>query len=141
MERGANTFPFHNLLPYSESSEGLFLYFLPSLNWIKIKVGGDSCYPHICDTKTKKSVHRITRGIPSEFSTWFPYEVSPAKFNLLPTESPSERIITTLFLVFSKTSFRQESSQQFLLAANSAFCSLSCSQKTTSNFWCVYFPQ
>src|ERR1044072_4221105 len=61
MERGANTFPFHNLLPYSESSEGLFLYFLPSLNWIKIKVGGDSCYPHICDTKKpKKSVHRIT---------------------------------------------------------------------------------
>src|ERR1044072_6928134 len=37
MERGANTFPFHNLLPYSESNEGLFLYFLPSLNWIKEK--------------------------------------------------------------------------------------------------------
>src|ERR1043165_4427236 len=54
MERGANTFPFHNLLPYSESNEGLFLYFLPSLNWIKIKAGGDSCYPHICDTKTYK---------------------------------------------------------------------------------------
>src|ERR1044072_7202782 len=37
MERGANTFPFRNLLPYSESNEGLFLYFLPSLNWIKEK--------------------------------------------------------------------------------------------------------
>src|ERR1051325_1040388 len=61
MERGANTFPFHNLLPYSESNEGLFSVLLPSLNWIKIKVGGDSCYPHICDTKNiKKSVHRIT---------------------------------------------------------------------------------
>src|ERR1044072_6785846 len=35
MERGANTFPFHNLLPFSESNEGLFLFFLPSLNWIK----------------------------------------------------------------------------------------------------------
>jgi hypothetical protein len=37
MERGANTFPFHNLLPYSESNEGLFLFFSPSLNWIKEK--------------------------------------------------------------------------------------------------------
>src|ERR1043165_9113927 len=37
MERGANTFPFHNLIPYSESNESLFLYFLPSLNWIKEK--------------------------------------------------------------------------------------------------------
>src|ERR1043165_2637830 len=61
MERGANTFPFHNLLPYSESNEGLFLLLLPSLNWIKIKVGGDSCYPHIWIQKIlKKSVHRIT---------------------------------------------------------------------------------
>src|ERR1043165_8351514 len=54
MERGANTFPFHNFLPYSESNEGLFLYFYLPLNWIKIKVGGDSCYPHICDTKIQK---------------------------------------------------------------------------------------
>src|ERR1044072_4863128 len=37
MKRGANTFPFHNLLPYSESNEGLFLFFSPSLNWIKEK--------------------------------------------------------------------------------------------------------
>src|ERR1044072_5601579 len=37
MERGANTFPFHNLLPYSESNKGLFLFFSPSLNWIKEK--------------------------------------------------------------------------------------------------------
>src|ERR1051325_7641724 len=37
MKRGANTFPFHNLLPYSESNKGLFLYFLPSLKWIKEK--------------------------------------------------------------------------------------------------------
>src|ERR1043165_100853 len=37
MERGANTFPFHNLLPYSKSNEGLFLFFSPSLNWIKEK--------------------------------------------------------------------------------------------------------
>src|ERR1051325_7271661 len=61
MERGANNFPFHNLLPYSESNECLFLFFSPSLNWIKEKVGGDSCYPHICDTKISKSVHRITQ--------------------------------------------------------------------------------
>ena len=82
----------------------------------------------------------IQPGIPSEFSTRFSYEVSPAKLISLPSESPSERITTTLVLVFSKISFRQEPSQQFLLAANSAFCSLSCSQKITSNFWCVYFP-
>src|ERR1051325_8492668 len=37
MKRGANTIPFHNLLPYSESNEGLFLFFSPSLNWIKEK--------------------------------------------------------------------------------------------------------
>src|ERR1043165_9820580 len=37
MKRGANTFPFHNLLPYSESNEGLFLFFSPSFNWIKEK--------------------------------------------------------------------------------------------------------
>src|ERR1043165_3749414 len=37
MKGGVNTFPFHNLLPYSESNEGLFLFFSPSLNWIKEK--------------------------------------------------------------------------------------------------------
>src|ERR1044072_9011378 len=37
MKRGANAFPFHNLLPYSESNEGLFLFFSPSLNWRKEK--------------------------------------------------------------------------------------------------------
>src|ERR1051325_7755838 len=34
------------------------LFTFPSLD--KRKVGGDSCYPHICDTKISKSVHRIT---------------------------------------------------------------------------------
>src|ERR1044072_4683026 len=49
MERGANTFPFHNLLPYSESNEGLFLFFLPSLNWIKEKSVATLAIRNICD--------------------------------------------------------------------------------------------
>src|ERR1044072_7917662 len=60
MERGANTFPFHNLLPYSESNEGLFLFFSPSLNWIKEKSVATLAIRNICDTKISKSVHRIT---------------------------------------------------------------------------------
>src|ERR1044072_4348727 len=63
MERGANTFPFHNLLPYSESNEGLFLYFLPSLNWIKENSVATLAIRNICDTKISKSVHRITLSL------------------------------------------------------------------------------
>src|ERR1051325_10671420 len=75
-------------------------------------------------------------SFPHGFLTKFPQR----SLFLSPSESPSERITTISFLVFLKISFRQESSQQFLLTANSAFCSLSCSQKVTANFWCVYFP-
>src|ERR1044072_1172869 len=64
MKRGANTFPFHNLLPYSESNEGLFLFFSPSLNWIKEKSVATLAIRNIfCDQKQNKfskSVHRIT---------------------------------------------------------------------------------
>src|ERR1051325_11776113 len=54
MERGANTFPFHNLLPYSESNEGLFRFFSPSLNWIKEKLVATLAIRNICDTKNLK---------------------------------------------------------------------------------------
>src|ERR1051325_6447550 len=60
MKGGANTFPFHNLLPYSESNEGLFLFFSPSLNWINEKSVATLAIRNICDTKISKSVHRIT---------------------------------------------------------------------------------
>src|ERR1051325_348007 len=63
MKRGANTFPFRNLLPSSGSNEGLFLYFLPSLNWIKEKSVATLAIRNICDTKISKSVHRITEVI------------------------------------------------------------------------------
>ena len=60
MERGANTFPFHNLLPYSESNEGIFVFFLPSLNWIKEKSVVTLAFRTFAIQKTTKSVHRIT---------------------------------------------------------------------------------
>ena len=60
MERGANTFPFHNLLPYSESNEGLFLFFSPSLNWIKEKSVATLAIRTFAIQNKKKSVHRIT---------------------------------------------------------------------------------
>src|ERR1044072_5000912 len=55
MKRGANTFPFHNLLPYSESNEGLFLFFTPSLNWITEKSVATLSIRNICDQKQNKS--------------------------------------------------------------------------------------
>src|ERR1044072_2928773 len=61
MERGANTFPFHNLLPYSESNEGLFLFFSPSLNWIKEKSVATLAIRTFAIQKISKSVHRITQ--------------------------------------------------------------------------------
>src|ERR1051325_3192809 len=63
MKKGANTFPFHNLLPYSESNEGLFLFFSPSLNWIKEKSVATLGIRNICDkSKTIQSQfsHRVT---------------------------------------------------------------------------------
>src|ERR1044072_4743189 len=60
MKRGANTFPLHNLLPYSESNEGLFLFFSPSLNWIKEKSVVTLAIRTFAIQKTTKSVHRIT---------------------------------------------------------------------------------
>src|ERR1051325_9451837 len=60
MERGANTFPFHNLLPYSESNEGLFLFFSPSLNMIKEKSVATLAIRTFAIQKPTKSVHRIT---------------------------------------------------------------------------------
>src|ERR1051325_6475603 len=62
MERGANTFSFHNLLPYSESNEGLFLFFSPSLNWIKEKSVATLAIRTFAIQKFSKSVHRITIG-------------------------------------------------------------------------------
>src|ERR1051325_9270654 len=49
MKKGANTFPFHNHPPYSESNEGLFLFFSPSLNWIKEKSVATLAIRNICD--------------------------------------------------------------------------------------------
>src|ERR1051325_2522954 len=73
MERGANTFPFHNLLPYSKSNEGLFLFFSPSLNWIKEKSVATLAIRNICDKKQNKSQsqfsHRITHST-CESSPW-----------------------------------------------------------------------
>src|ERR1051325_10486298 len=67
MEMDANTFPFHNLLPYSESNEGLFLFFSPSLNWIKEKSVATLAIRNICDQKKNKFQsqfsHRITNII------------------------------------------------------------------------------
>ena len=60
MERGADTFPFHNLLPYSESIEGLFLFFSPSLNWIKEKSVATLAIRTFAIQKPTKSIHRIT---------------------------------------------------------------------------------
>ena len=54
--KGANTFPFHNLLPYSESNEGLFLFFSPSLNWIQEKSVATLAIRNICDKKQNKNL-------------------------------------------------------------------------------------
>src|ERR1043165_707115 len=56
MERGANPFPFHNCLPYSESNEGIFLFFSPSLNWIKEKSVATLAIRNICDKTQNKQV-------------------------------------------------------------------------------------
>src|ERR1051325_3078714 len=77
MKGGANTFPFHNLLPYSESNEGLFLFFSPSLNWIKEKSVATLAIRIFAIQKPTKSVHRITCIYSEEMnnlyslSTWF----------------------------------------------------------------------
>src|ERR1051325_9331013 len=58
--KGANTFPFHNCLPYSESNEGLFLFFSPSLYWIKEKSMETLAIRNICDKKKNKKVSSST---------------------------------------------------------------------------------
>ena len=75
------------------------------------------------------------------FPQGFAYEVSPAKLNLLASESPSERIITTLFLVFSKISFGQESSQQILLAVASTIYSAELFLENYIKLLVCLFPQ
>src|ERR1044072_1598485 len=60
MEKGANTFPFHNRLPYSKYNEGLFLFFLPSLNWIKEKSVATLAIRNICDQTQNKQVSSPT---------------------------------------------------------------------------------
>src|ERR1043165_6276971 len=82
----------------------------------------------------------IQPGIPSEFPTRSSCEGSPAKLISLPKWISFRKDYYNIILCIFEISFRQESSQHFLLAANSAFRSLSGSQKITSNFWCVYFP-
>src|ERR1051325_4525707 len=78
MKRGVNTFPFHNLLPYSESNEGLFLFFSPSLNWIKEKSVATLAICNICDKKQNKSQSQFSHRI-TELAT-------------LPGRHPKERI-------------------------------------------------
>src|ERR1051325_444845 len=63
MERGANTFPFHNLLPYSESKQGLFLFFSPSINWIKEKSVVTLAIRNICDKKQNKFQSQFSHHI------------------------------------------------------------------------------
>ena len=52
-EKGANTFPFHNLPPELKDYQGLSHSFHPFLILDKRQVDGDSCYTHIW-IKTKK---------------------------------------------------------------------------------------
>ena len=64
-EKGANTFPFHNLPPepkiFSKKVFPVLLYL--SLILDKIKVGGDSCLPQHCFAKSKlKSSQFLHRG-------------------------------------------------------------------------------
>src|ERR1044072_2916015 len=56
----ANTFPFHNYLPYSESNEGLFLFFSPSLYWIIEKLVETLAILNICDKTQNKLVSSPT---------------------------------------------------------------------------------
>src|ERR1051325_11703690 len=89
---------------------------------------------------TLTSAKLFNRESPANFPHGFLTKFPQRGLIHSPSESPSERITTTLFLVFSKTSFRQEPSQQILLAVTSTVYSSEFSQKITSNFWCVYFP-
>jgi hypothetical protein len=69
---------------------------------------------------TLMSAKLFNRESPANFPHGFLTKFPQRSLFLSPSESPSERITTTLFLVFSKISFRQESSQQILLAVASA---------------------
>src|ERR1044072_6615404 len=86
MERGANTFPFHNLLHYSESNEGLFLFFAPSLNWIKEKSVATLAIRYIGDQtqNNRKSVlptyYNVFRD--NRLCLWFFWAVK-SKFSLV----------------------------------------------------------
>src|ERR1043165_6006287 len=99
MERGADTFPFHNLLPYSESNEGLFLFFSPSLNWIKEKSVATLAIRNICDKKQNKILsqfsHRITRinelhasYMAYQYPLIFPYGEDDYRPNIAHRDSP-----------------------------------------------------
>ena len=66
-EKGANTFPFHNLPPEPEKiSKGLSCAFLPFL-LDKRKVGGDFFYTQKCDQNAK---HQVSSPTVSHVEIW-----------------------------------------------------------------------
>src|ERR1051325_5719683 len=72
---------------------------------------------------TLMSAKFINRESPANFPHGFLTKFPQRILFLSPSESPSKRITTTSFLVFSKIPFGQESSQQILLAVASTIYS------------------
>src|ERR1044072_2802627 len=105
MERGANTFPFHNLLPYSESNEGLFLFFSPSLNWIKEKSVATLAIRNICD-QTQNNPNSV---LPPYYTIpqpgWFTYMANPKDYIYLKPDSLLKLGYNCLFITYYPTGF------------------------------------
>src|SRR3954468_18613309 len=66
MQRVSYTFPLYNLPPELKIFQMSFLFFLP-FQLDKIKVGGDSCYPHISN-KVSSSYYSV--------HLWSTYEIN-----------------------------------------------------------------
>src|ERR1043165_2331393 len=62
--------------------------------------------------QTLMSAKLFNRESPANFPHGFLTKFLQRSLFISPSESPSKRVTTTLFLIFSKISFRQESSQQ-----------------------------
>ena len=69
----------------------------------KRKFGGDSCYPHICDTKFTKSVHRITHT-PGQAPAIPPaYQKAPAAAPNIPRKSNLELMMENFIATQAQT--------------------------------------
>src|ERR1051325_1578380 len=90
---------------------------------------------------TLTSAKLFNRESPANFPHGFFTKFSQRILFLSPSESPSKRITTTLFLVFSKTSFRQESSPQMLLAVTSTVYSSELVSENYIQLLVRLFPQ